>query len=63
MPQPPLVYAAPRTGGGPTATLADALGLVAGAEVLAPVRTWAAVHAVARKAHVATIKMAAARAM
>jgi len=39
-PQPPLVYAAPRTGGGPAATLADALGLVAGAEVAAPVRTW-----------------------
>ena len=40
-PQPPLVYAAPGTGGGPAATLACALGLVAGAEVTALVRTWA----------------------
>jgi len=66
VPQPPLVYAAPRTGGGPAVTLACALGLVAGAEVAAPVRTWAgrpAVQAVAGKAHAATIKMAAARAM
>ncbi len=38
-PQPPLVYAAPRTGGGPVGAAGPALRLLAGAGVLAPVAT------------------------
>jgi len=36
-PQPPLVYTAPRTGGGPAGVGGSALGVLTGAEVLAPV--------------------------